>query len=137
MCDGVTKFHKRLHILSTNSVASALHTFGNENTFKVVKNQQTSIAKSLVKRAQRKPISVKPTSVQRRKRKNGSRKALSAGGHSSTISSADIPSKIHLGKRKHSLSQNIAQNVPPAKKHADNMTSKSKPRISKKTAKKD
>ena len=112
----VATFRRRLGKLSTRQTVSALHKFGSVEYLKKVQPH----AKSVVKRAEKRLIGVQPTSVQRRKTENGSRRREMIGRPS--ISSIPEPNP---GKRKrnHSLGNNIKKNVASAKKHSANMKS--------------
>ena len=124
--EGVSKFHNRLGKLSKTQVISALHKFGSQQYFKKI----NPAAKTALKRAQKWSIGVQPTSTQRRKDGNGSKKRLLSGGNwGSKIS--NLPATHGKRKRKHVLSENVVKNVLSAKKHAANMKSKSRPTFKK------
>ena len=76
--EGVSKFRNRQGKLSKNQVFSALHKFGSQHYFKKI----NPAAKTALKRAQKWSIGVQPTSTQRRKDGNGSKKRLLSGGNS-------------------------------------------------------
>ena len=81
-------------------------------------------------KVQKNLINVQPSSVQRRKKKNGSKKAVRAGGPQSKLSN-DLPTALTQRKRVHNLSCNINDGVLPAKKHSKDITSRLRPNVKK------
>ena len=126
---GIASFRKRLGKISKRQTVSALHKFG---TVAYLKKLQPKV-KSIVKRAERQNIGVQPTSIQRRRMKNGSKRKVLTGSQFCQTSMCPIPDPTRgKRKRKHQLGTNIADNVNSAKKHEVTMKSVSRPTFPKK-----
>ena len=121
---GMSKLNKRLKRLSKNQISSALCKFGVPQFQHLNKRVSTT---SAVRRAQKNMINVQPASVQRRKRKNGSKKAVRVPGKLSN----NLPIPLTQRKRAHNLARNITDGVLPAKKHSKDMKSRFRPNVKK------
>ena len=125
--EGVSKFRRRLEKLSKNQIISALHKFGSSQYLRKKGEINRIASQTGIPRAENKAIGVQPSSVQRRKNKNGSRKRLLRGGSSILSSKSVLPAPSIKRKHGHGLSKNVDDNVKPAKKHSANMKSRSRP----------
>ena len=125
--EGVSKFRRRLEKLSKNQIISSLHKFGSSQYLRKKGEISRIASQTGIPRAENKAIGVQPSSVQRRKNKNGSRKKLLCGGSSILSSKSILPAPSIKRKRGHGLSKNVDDNVKPAKKHSSKMKSRSRP----------
>lgn len=123
---GIAKMSRKLKSLSRNQISSALCKFGSPQFQRLQKSSKLSV----MRRSQKSTINVQPSSVQRRKRKNGSKKAVRVGGSRSKMSN-DLPRPLTQRKREHNISSNISNGVLPAKKHSKDMTSMLRPNVKK------
>ena len=112
----IVTFHSQVVKMSNGQLTSAMVKFGKEVYLR--KSSVNCSSPYFLKGNHRGKISVQPTSVQRRRVKNGSKRAQPKG-----TTSAMLPIKPKPQKRPHSLSKSILNNQSLGKKHQSNMHS--------------